>query len=130
MKSSVRRSAVFEYKPASAHAARQMHTINAHLLVGRGALDLRNKKSSEDAHECVREETMGDIDPTEVISVRKGEKERDFRHRKQYIDATRLLPGPNTVGKSNTSSRARAHGVVRRVAGLPPDSKGVLLPVD
>ena len=78
------------YKPASAHAARRMHTTNAHLLVGWAALDSRNKKRSEDAHECVREETMVDIDPTEVISVRQREKVRDFRNQKQYIDAADL----------------------------------------
>ena len=67
---------------------------------------------SEDAHECVGEETMGDIDPTEVISVSQGEKVRDFRDQKQYIDAGDLLPVQHGWGKSNTSTRARAHGAV------------------
>ena len=67
---------------------------------------------------------MGDIDPTEVISVRKGEKVRDFRHQKKYNDATDLSPGRHALGKSNTSTRARAHGVVRRVLGCRRIQRG------
>ena len=76
-----------------------MRTINAHLVVGRAALDLRNKKNTEDAHECAREETMGDIDPTEVKLAKKEEKVRDFRHQKQDDDDLELLPGRYALEK-------------------------------